>query len=207
MVMRGMDVPCRGDIPGAVGAPAEQVWWWLCFPTPPWPWWPWEPPQPRAVVAFQEYLEDTLHMSHGAKSSPERCRAAPGSCTFHPTQCWDYPGVGGQGCRDPRLAWQLGVEPIPAKRLRGSSGPGCEAFGNGAGKGPSTPPRLQGGGSVFTLSPTQNVWLVAVGGPGGDVCLSFPSLLFWSLSWGNQPQDLALVIALSHSPGVRDSQQ
>lgn len=44
-------------------------------------------------------------------------------------------------------------------------------------------------------------------GSGGDVRLSVPSSPCWSLSWGNRPQDPAPLIALSHSPGVRDSQQ
>lgn len=58
------------------------------------------------------------------------------------------------------------------------------------------------------LSCPGSVRLVAgVGGSGGGVRRSFPSSVFWSLSRGNQPQDPAPLIALSHSPGVRDSQQ
>lgn len=48
---------------------------------------------PRAVLALQEYLEDTLHVPHGAKSSLELHWAAVGLCATHPTQRW--------GCHHP----------------------------------------------------------------------------------------------------------
>lgn len=51
--------------------------WWLCFPILLWPLWPQEFPQRRAVVPFQEFLEDALSVFHGAKPSPELCCSAP----------------------------------------------------------------------------------------------------------------------------------
>lgn len=58
----------------------------------------------------------------------------------------------------------------------------AKPLGMGLGR---VPPPLRGCGEGDLCSPSllpQNVWLVAVGGSGGDVCLSFPSSLFWSLS-------------------------
>lgn len=66
------------------------------------------------------------------------------------------PGLGSKAVG----TWQLGMEPVPARPSRGSSAPGCKAFGDGPGKGPLAPLRLWGGGRVFTPSPAQStsVW-------------------------------------------------
>lgn len=63
----------------------------------------------QAVVAFQEYLEDTLDMLHWAKSSLELGWAVLGLCVIPPTQCWEHPRVGVEGCQD--LAAGCGARP------------------------------------------------------------------------------------------------
>lgn len=123
-----------------------------------------------------------------------------------PRACVSLPGVGDTGDRIQALGtsaslgsgvWSCSCQ-IRVGKLRAR----LEGLGR-AGKGWSA-----GRGMHFDPSPARAAsGCCLLGGSGGDVRPSFPSSVFWSLSRENQPQDPAPLIALSHSPGVRDSQQ
>lgn len=191
---RDTGAPGRRDISGAAVAPAGQVCGGFAFPPP------YGRCDPRSCHSAGLWCpsrnSSRIHSACSVGPNPAlSCAGCPG-LVCHSVGGWQgmTPWGQGPGSWDPHLAWQLGAEPAPAKSSWGSSGLGWEGLGRA---------EVQEGGCTLTPSRARDVG----GRCGGDVRRSFPSSVFWSLSRENQPQDPAPLIALSHSPGVRDSQQ